>query len=238
MDEALTVGVGYSSSSSGSTWTPPPRTKQSDIFLLKEGNAWWNRNKDKERDFDRVLGAIATLELHPTSVLEIGCANGARLKQLKKLYQCAVCGVDPSTEAMRIWLRQKDARGIVGVATSLPGGKDKFDLVIFGFCLYVCDREDLFKIVMESDRVLQDQGYLVIHDFFSEAAHSRRYSHHDGLRSFKMDHAKLWLANPAYTLVDQCVYDAGPDSIFTGEDNRIVVSVLKKDVSSAFPLKE
>lgn len=209
---------------------------QSAAFLNTEGNRWYERNKDKPREEDQVCALIKELKIEPKSVLEVGCSMGRRLRALNKQYDCFVCGVDPSTDAIRHWLKQKNAHGVIGTATSLPGGNDRFDLVIFGFCLYVCDREDLFKIVAETDRVLQDQGHLVIHDFFSEAPHSRRYSHYDGLRSYKMDYAKLWLANPAYSLVRQQVYDAEPHSEFQGDDNKYAVSILKKDIAGGFPL--
>lgn len=210
--------------------------RQADVFINTEGDKWFSRNKDKPREEDRVCDIIQSQGLSPKSVLEVGCSNGRRLKALHKDYDCFVCGVDPSVDAMRHWLKQKDAHGVIGTATSLPGGTGKFDLVIFGFCLYVCDREDLFKIVTEADRVLQDQGNLIVHDFFSEAPHSRRYSHYDGLYSFKMDYGKLWLASPTYSLVHQCVYDAPENADFQGNDNRYSISVLKKDVKAGFPL--
>lgn len=211
--------------------------RQADVFINSEANRWYARNKDKYQRPDRVFEAISQIDRAPKSVLEIGCASGERLKALRDAFNCSVCGVDPSTDAMHIWLKQKDAHGVIGTATSLPGGNGRFDLVIFGFCLYVCDRDDLFKIVMESDRVLQDQGYLVIHDFFSEAPHSRRYSHCEGLRSYKMDYARLWLANPAYQLVHQDIFDAEPHESFSGDDNKLTISVLKKDIANGFPLR-
>lgn len=212
--------------------------KQASAFVSGEADKWHDRNKDKPRDPDKVMEAIEKLAIKPKQVLEIGCGDGRRLGALYKKYECHVCGIDPSWKAIQEWLdRKKSGHGIVGTADRLPGGDERYDLVIFGFCLYVCDREDLFRIVMESDRVLQNKGYLVIHDFFSEAPHSRAYAHAAGLRSFKMDHARLWMANPAYTLVDQCVFDAGDAKEgFQGDDNRLVVSVLKKDTQAGWPL--
>ncbi|MFZ0260417.1 MAG: hypothetical protein WAL36_10665 [Pseudolabrys sp.] len=50
-------------------------------------------------------------------------------------------------------------------------GPDTIDLLIYGWCLYLCDREDLFKIVTEGDRILKDSGYLVVYDFHAAARH-------------------------------------------------------------------
>ena len=41
-----------------------------------------------------------------------------------------------------------------------------FDMIILGFCLYLCDRNKLFKIASEVDRVLKENSYLVIIDFY------------------------------------------------------------------------
>lgn len=218
--------------------------KQADVFIQGQGDAWHVRNKDKPRlDPDPVLEAIDHLGIKPKSILEIGCGDGRRLHAMFKQYDgCQVCGVDPSSLAMGTMLksRTKGINGIVGTATSLPGSDGKFDLVIFGFCLYICDPEDLFRIAMESDRVLQDGGFLAIYDFFSESPNRRDYSHHEGVFSRKMDHARLWLANPAYSMVHQQIFDAevGTNENFTGADNKLVVSVLKKDLEAGFPLME
>jgi|SRR5882672_2434361 len=213
--------------------------KQSEIFLETEGNSWHERNWNKPREPDAIVEALMRLEIKPQNILEIGCGSGLRLKELQRLYKgSTVCGVDPSEEALKDWApKHKGSHKIQGTATSLPGSNGRFDLVIFGFCLYVCDREDLFRIVAESDRVLQDQGYLIVYDFFSEAAHSRAYAHDDRLRSYKMDHARLWLANPSYSLLDHQIHAVPPPpSVLPGDEDRVSVAVLKKDITAGFPL--
>ena len=50
-----------------------------------------------------------------------------------------------------------DVKLKIGTAEKLKFEDDKFDLIIFGFCLYLCDREDLIKIVDETNRVLKKQ---------------------------------------------------------------------------------
>ena len=208
---------------------------QTDIFTATEGNAWHQRNVEKPRDKDPVLKVIVDQAIVPKRVLEIGCGNGWRLDQMQKMFKgISVCGLDPSAQALADWRPKKRPNlKLQGNACYLPGPNDCFDLVIFGFCLYVCDREDLFRIVQESDRVLQDQGYLVIYDFFSEHPHARVYGHDDRLRSYKMDHARLWCAHPAYRVVEQRVFPA--DSPLSDED-RIAVTILKKDIAAGFPL--
>ena len=60
---------------------------------------------------------------------------------------------------------------VQGAADQLYFESQTFDFVVFGFCLYLCDRDDLFEIAKEAHRVLKPTGWLVIHDFFAEPPH-------------------------------------------------------------------
>src|SRR6266705_2021129 len=132
-------------------------TKQADIFYQSEGSCWLERNRDKlDGENDPVINALTKLRIQPKMALEIGCANGWRLRQLEKLFHCSTAGLEPSPPASNNIKR--------GFAHAIPFHTIKFDLVIFGWCLYLCDREDLFTIAAEGDRVLAEDGYLVVHD--------------------------------------------------------------------------
>jgi SAM-dependent methyltransferase len=135
---------------------------QTDIMLAGEADAWFKRNRGKLGADDPVGHIIAGLSITPRAVLEIGCANGWRLKRLQQEYRCHVWGVDPSHDAVE----EASLPGVLyGTADDLPFCASKFDLVIFGFCLYLCDPADLFRVAAEADRVLADGGTLIIHDF-------------------------------------------------------------------------
>lgn len=196
--------------------------KQSQIFLESEGRAWYERNKDKlaPKD-DPVCDLIKRAGIAPNNVVEFGCANGWRLDRLSHEYGCNVYGVDPYSRWPNV---------IEGTAAdAIPASwNNKFDLVIYGFCLYLVDREDLFKVVWNGDRILQDGGYLVIHDFFPTENHKRKYKHCEGLFSYKMDHSNLWLANPTYNLCGI----SGIDS------DGVAVVILKKNIEKGWPLRE
>ena len=84
-----------------------------------------------------------------------------------------------------------------GTADRLPYRDGLFDVVVFGFCLYLCDREDLFRIASEADRVLNDQGWLIIHDFYSPVPTRRDYHHKTGIYSYKMDYKTLFEWHPS-----------------------------------------
>lgn len=202
-------------------------TKQSQVFLQGEGKQWYSRNKDKiTPDDDPVLKIIEKSGIAPKNVLEIGCSNGWRLVELHRRYRCSVTGVDP--------MPSQDADFIVqGTADDLHLCFDEdYDLVIYGFCLYLCDREDLFRIVAEGDRVLKDEGHLIVYDFISHSPHYRPYSHKEGVKSFKMHHANLWLGNPAYRSVMSEIRD------WNEIDKATSAVLMKKDLGAAWPLKK
>jgi SAM-dependent methyltransferase len=196
---------------------------QRDIFLQGEGNAWLERNRDKLGQHDPVSELIQAQGIKPTAVLEIGCADGWRLEKLKAKFGCHAWGIDPAGAAGRM---ASGVGGVKGTADDLSCFSGyAFDLVIFGFCLYLCDPCDYFRIVAESDRALADGGHLIIHDFdvaFPWAAYRRPYRHKDGVYSHHFDFVRLWLAHPAYRMMRY------------KRDGEERASLLRKDMKGAF----
>ena len=170
--------------------------KQSDAFMQGEALAWHERNKDKDRSDDPVLKAIATLPVSADMrVLEIGCGDGWRLEEIRRLYGCRITGIDPLAYAPGF-----DSRGFISYGTAedpkLPG--EQCEIIVLGFCLYLVDREDLFRVVANVDRMLKDGGYLVIHDF-DDGVYRRPYKHKEGLFSYHDFYPGYWLSSPAYS---------------------------------------
>jgi ubiquinone/menaquinone biosynthesis C-methylase UbiE len=181
--------------------------KQKDIFLRSEGDEWFHRNVDKLDKLtlpedDSVLVDIIKSPIWDEdrlNVLEVGCGNGLRLKWLQENKNCTVYGIDPSGAAVNA-AKQSGIKAEVGTADRLPFDDAFFDFIIFGFCLYLCDREDLFSIAREADRVLKKAGWIVIRDFYSTAETAVDYHHKKGVYSYKMDYSSMFTWNPAYTL--------------------------------------
>lgn len=179
-----------------------------EIFLGSEGDAFMRRNERKiaEREItmhpgfqavDKTLNLIEISGDAKPRVLEIGCSTGGVLAALREKHDIEVFGVDPSEQAVK---QAKDA-GVdakLGTANDLPFGDEYFDVVLFGFCLYVCDRNDLFAIAAEADRVLKPNAWLAIYDFFSPSSLTRSYAHSDGVEVHKSDFKQMFLWHPFY----------------------------------------
>lgn len=176
--------------------------KQKDIFMQEEGNAWFTRNLGFLGKHDPVTDAIVNAGIKPKYALEVGCSNGWRLDKLRTIFNCGIMGVEPSMKAgiaaaqLRVPVHQM-------TASCIPVSRHGYDLLIYGFCLYLADPDDWLLIASEGDRVLADGGHLVIHDFEAPKVgpFAKVYEHDPRLRSYHFDWRELWLAHPAYRVV-------------------------------------
>lgn len=209
---------------------------QKDIFFSEEGDAWFERNHQamQSREFgfeEPVINAVAKI-LRITSnklpkVLEIGCGEGKRLSWLARNFNLECYGVDPSLKAVAA-ARQQGVIAHQGTADVLPYDSGVFDVAIFGFCLYLCDREDLFRIAYEADRVLKSDAWIVIQDFFSEKSVRREYHHKPGLYSYKMDYRSLFDWHPSYTCYSHEVVHHSVHHFSDDSQEWVAISVLRK----------
>lgn len=210
---------------------------QEDVFLNGEGDRWFERNvlkMEQNADHDPVIAKIMEGNLKPYNILEFGCSNGWRLQRLKDLYHSqrmnvGCYGFDPSAAAIANGnLRFPGLHLRRGTATTFEAVSNSIDVLIYGFCLYVCDPEDLFEIATQGNRILTVGGIIVIHDFDPEYPHAVPNHHVSGLKTYKMDYSKMWLAHPGYRMLSK---SALPDGT--------AITVLgKSSTDDAFPLIE
>ena len=208
--------------------------KQREIWET-EGKRWLERNPDTGQD--PVIDFMKDHKLRPRAVLEIGCGDGRRLRRLKDIGLEIVWGMDPSIERGHLDYK-KGVPGMLaihGCADRLGNPPRTVDLIIYGFCLYQVDPEELASVMSESNRVLTDGGYIIIHDFYPDFPHSKKYAHDSRLKTYKMQWEKLWLGNPCYRLVDQTFMRHDPKED-DSPDNRVAITLLQKDMEGAFPL--
>ncbi len=218
-----------------------PLMAQKAAFLTDEGNRWYERNRAalQARSFlrERVVARLAE-QLDPVErhrVLEIGCGEGGNLAALDLLLDIDAHGIEPSAQAVEEGRRLHPGLALqVGTADCLPFAQATKDVVWFGFCLYLIDRALLQRVVAEADRVLRDGGLLAIVDFDPDQPCKRPYHHRPGLHSYKMDYSRLFLANPAYVLVDKLSLGHNNGVWVTDPQERVSLTLCRKDMDHAY----
>ena len=124
----------------------------------------------------------------------------------------------------------------LGTADALAFEDGSFDVITLGFCLYLCDRKDLFKIAYEIDRCLKDDGYLVIKDFSPPFPYRNNYCHSDGIFSYKMKYPSMFEWNPNYFQIYNMVFTHSGNDKREQPDERIAITVLNKNTKQAWTL--
>ena len=164
---------------------------QKKSFLTYEADNWFERNKSIINSYsassDKVIELIEKYNVDNDSILEIGCSAGYRLNALKELYPKAnVFGIEPSGKAIEYGkTNYKNIEFLQGTADDLSQFKNEsLDVVIVGFVFYVIDRNILFKVISEIDRVLKNGGIIIIIDFFSETSLKNVYQHIDEFEAY------------------------------------------------------
>jgi len=210
---------------------------QKDIFKSSEGDAWFARNRDALRkidfesdplvkEFKNLFNSKLTAGHQKLNILEVGCGDGSRSAFMSETFNCNIYGIDPSPEAVE----SANSQGLiasVGTAEKLPYQDKKFDVLIFGFCLYLCDRKDLESIVSEASRVLKDNSWLLIMDFFSNEKYENTYSHHKNIKSFKMDYRKIFEIDHSYVCYSHKIIDHETHDFTDVKDNWISISLMR-----------
>lgn len=220
-------------------------SQQKNAFLSYEADAWFERNKEVllnySSDKDGVVNLIKEYGLKPKFLLEIGCSAGYRLNGIKKIIKnCDVFGIEPSQKAIEYGKKHFKAVNFdQGTVDNLKIYKNEsMDLIIVGFVFYVIDRNTLFKAVAEIDRVLKNNGILIIVDFFSETPLKNEYQHIQDFKaySFKQNYDEIFTSSKLYYLIDKSTLNHDNRLLDASEDyfNKYSITLLKKDINASY----
>lgn len=177
---------------------------QDEVFIRSESDRWFERNQSALDGFDASgdlpLRILDLYDLRPESVIEIGAANGFRLAAIHARTGADVVAVEPSAEATRDGKAKFPCvRFVRATASAVPIGQS-FGLVIVNFVFHWIDRSSLLRVVAEVDRLVQDNGYLLIGDFHPSNQLQVRYHHlkAEELFTYKQNYAATFLASGLY----------------------------------------
>lgn len=194
---------------------------QNKIFLETEGDNWFIRNKQAISDTpharkkDWVSVMLDKYKIKPRRILEIGCSNGWRLEALRKKYKAECVGIEPSLKAINDGKKRYPALKLQrGLASKLPI-TEVFDLVIVSFVFHWVGREELLQSVAEVDRVVEDNGLIIISDFAPNAPIRVPYHHlpNKDVYTYKMDYAKIFTSTALYSLIARFTFNHSCDKL-------------------------
>lgn len=180
---------------------------QDDKFLQSEGNEWFKRNKDyldnEAAGKDIVLSMMRQYSINPKKVFEVGCSNGWRLGEIQKIYNAQCTGIDPSEEAILDGQKKyQEVNFFKSTASQIPV-ENAYDLVIVNYVFHWVSRELLLKSIAEIDRILSDNGYLIIGDFSPDIPQKTKYHHlpEDNVFTYKQSYSDIFTATNIYQLL-------------------------------------
>lgn len=208
---------------------------QSDQFLNGEGDNWYIRNKklisDKVNFYDiEVIKRAIPDSDSIKNILEIGCGDATKLNALCSYFNAKGTGLDPSAMAIKSGKDKYNNLDLsIGTASIIPHPDDAFDLVYFGFCLYLIDRKDILKAIAEADRVLKKGGFLAILDFDPAKRHKKPYHHMTGIFTYKNSYSDFFTGGGHYFLVTKESFSHKSNTFSINSDERISISILFKE---------
>lgn len=214
---------------------------QKEKFVSGEGDAWFTRNTsrlmnieyaDKAAELNYLCHVLMPFRDNINRILEIGCSNGLNLEVMCNRFEAVGYGIEPSVLAVNSGNERHKTADIhlqIGTCDSLPFSSSSFDLVCFGFCLYLVDRDILMQSLAEADRVLKSGGFLVITDFDPGMRYKRKYSHTEGVFSYKQDYSAFFTQSGLYYLVGKKSFSHKHSHFDHMSDERVSSSILYKE---------
>jgi ubiquinone/menaquinone biosynthesis C-methylase UbiE len=207
---------------------------QTSAFLDGEGDNWFKRNRESltSQSFSTevLTRVLSNSHFEIQSILEIGCSNGFHLNELGKAFNAKCYGIDPSSAAISAGSKAFPSLNLsVGIGHNLNFNDESFDLIHFGFCLYLFDRSDIFQAIAEADRVLQSGGFLAITDFDPNTRQKNEYHHFPRLSSFKNSYSDFFTGGGHYSLIAKESFSHSNKYFTVENDERIATSILFKE---------
>lgn len=221
---------------------------QDEIFKEFEGDGWFDRNKynigsEETVSSDLPIKLIELYNLKPKRCLEIGCSNGWRLNEIYKRLKCDCIGIEPSKKAIEDGKNKfKNIKFYNSTADSIPLDNESVDLVIINFVFHWIDRRRLLKAIYEIDRVLMDEKYLIIGDFYPNCPTKVKYHHlpNENLFTFKQNYTDIFISTSYYKMIAFLSANHETHELTTdvNSDSRIMTALLQKDIKLNYQLKD
>lgn len=213
------------------------------FFLENEGNNFFQRNKEaylnKEYlENDIILKNLNFKKLKNLKILEIGCSSGWRLHKLQEMYsENNYYGIDPSIEAIDLGnnVINNNIKFNVGTCDEMNiYENNKFDIILVPFVFMYIDRELLFISIYEIDRILKNNGKLIITDFYSNRQRKNSYKYINNSFIYKQNFFEIFLSTKNYFLEKLENFTHNTSNQNDNYDDTCFYVELKKDLLNMF----
>ena len=194
---------------------------QEDIYEKEEADNFFDRCFEKlpkdlklresKQSFLKTIEKHSLLNKH-SNVLEIGCFIGDLLFHIKKIYECDVYGLEPSTKAAdycysKFNIKLENCSLINSKLNSYDKNQKIFNLIILDDVLSWMDRRNILSVVALIDKILIPGGHIIIRDFdptFSFSYQNHHVKNHK-VSNFKIagGHKKFFLLSGMYAVIEE-----------------------------------
>lgn len=215
-------------------------------FLESEGDSFFTRNMNAFNNINYINNDIILKNLKNNNlllnnqninILEIGCSNGWRLNELYNSFpNNSYYGIDPSKDAISTGkLNNNIINFEVSTCDNMNFFEDKkFDIVLIPFVFMYIDRELLLKSISEIDRVLKNNGLLIITDFYSNRQRKNNYKYINNSYIYKQNFYEIFLSTKNYFLDKLESFSHNTSNNNDNYDDTCFYVELKKDLLNMF----
>ncbi len=204
-------------------------------FTNNEGDNWFIRNKSKIKENSAEISLLCNwlmpYQNQISTILEIGSGPGNKLAQICWQLNAMGWGVEPSKKAVDFANKNynKNCKFTVATADNLSFLNVTFDLVHFGFCLYLVSRNKINTVIKQADKLVKPGKFLSIIDFDPRTSFENDYVHFEGLKSYKNNYYKMFCDLGNYSLINKFSFSEKSFCFSKKEDDRICLTLLYKE---------
>ena len=154
-------------------------------------------------DLERIRETVAEIARvkgdRAARILDMGCANGGLLRELRALGFSRLCGIDPSRGCVEQTRQASGAEGFAGTLFNMPAGAGTFDGVILSHVLEHV--RDLKPALLDLRRFMNPGAWLYV-----ETPDATRYKDHltSPFQDFNTEHINHFSPASMVNLLGQC----------------------------------
>ena len=220
------------------------KTTQEEKFIVKEGDAWFERNKPGQlkpitKEHNIIKGMISSNLPNAGSLIDLGGGVGSVAAGIMKFFPGWEATVlEPSRKAINAgknaFPKINYNCGSLTKEADLPN--KEFDLAIISMVFSWIDRSLLSRAISNIDNLIKPGGHIIIQDFYTPIPKANKYHYDEEMYTFKQDYSLPFKALNIYSEI----YSKAEETDHTQFDENdlydtwLVTSILLKDLKGRY----